>query len=93
MSENLQVIPVEECQKTVYGGGQTFQQWAKTPAGCIPSGPGWTAPIIGRTDDEWLWCRPFDLGSQTPIVHPLDDTQPVNVAVNAPQEVTIALAS
>jgi hypothetical protein len=89
----MQIIPLSECHTTLYGGGQSFHQWAKTPAGCQPSGPGWTAPIIGRTEEEWLWCRPFDPVTRTPVVYDLEcDTQPILVDVYPPEQVELDLA-
>lgn len=88
----MQIIPVEDCPTTLYMALGMWQQWAKTPAGCQPSGPGWNAPIIGRTEDEWLWCRAYDPVAKSPIVQPLDDTQPIIVDVYAPTPVLLKLA-
>ncbi len=89
----MQIVQLSECPTTIYGAGGNFQQWAKTPAGCQPSGPGWSAPIVGRTEDEWLWSRPFDPITQTPIVFDLElDTQPIFVDVYPPKTVELDLA-
>jgi hypothetical protein len=88
----LVIVPLTDCSTTLYGSGGNFQQWAKTPAGCQPSGPGWSAPIVGRTNEEWLWSRDFDPLTNQPIVRPMDETQPVIVNVYAPETVELDLA-
>jgi hypothetical protein len=76
----FQIVSVEDCPTTIYMAGQVCQQWAKTPAGCQPSGPGWNPPIVGETNEVWLWKRDFDPIERQPLVRDLArDTQPVYV--------------
>jgi hypothetical protein len=81
----LEIVDLRACSTTVFIAGQVCQQWAKTPAGCQPSGEGWQAPIVGDTDEEWVWRRDYDPVNKIPVIRDLErDTQPIYVDNIAP---------